>query len=312
MSPLNALFMDRNNPFITIILPVYNGEKTLKETLESLLTQTYSNFEILIGIDGTKDGSKAIAESFNDRRINIFENETNLGLGPNLNKLISLASNDSTFIAMAEQDDIYAKERLQWQIDVFQEHPDVGLVSGIVEFKNENSNVLFPGILIRGEQFPQGKALFEYLYVNQLKVVNTCMMIRKQVHLDEGLSFTDKYPNMNIDWDYVLRFSLISQIHGIPKKLAMMNRGSHRNSVTINKKLQHQTSRRLLLDMKQEFPELVTDKLYSEALKMHRKIELGHRSKHGIIFFSLYYFILYFDFYFLKYLNMRLSKYLNK
>ena len=301
--------MDRNNPFITIILPVYNGEKTLRETLESLLSQSYSNFELLIGIDGTKDNSKAIAESFNDDRIKIFENPENLGLGPNLNKLISLSSGKSEFIAMAEQDDIYVNERLQWQIEVFNTNPDVGLVSGIVEFMNPNRSVLFPGILIDGQQFPRGKELFEYLYVNQLKVVNTCMMFRKSIHEQHELKFTNRYPNMNIDWDYVLRFSLVSNVHGIPKKLASMNRGIAGTSVTRNKKLQHETSRKLLKDFKREFPELVSNSLYKKALKMHRKIELGHRSKLGIIGYSIMYFLLYFDAYFLKYMYFRTKKY---
>ena len=58
-----------NSPLVTILLPVYNGEKTIKATLESLLNQTFTDFELLIGIDGTTDASKALALSFNDSRI---------------------------------------------------------------------------------------------------------------------------------------------------------------------------------------------------------------------------------------------------
>ena len=304
--------METNKPFISIVLPVYNGEKTIRATLQSLLSQSYTNFEILIGIDGTFDNSKAIAESFEDERIRIYENESNLGLGANLNKLFSLVSEKSEFIAMAEQDDLYEQRRLEWQIDEFHNHAEVGLVSGIVEFKNGDNTVLFPGILINGEQFPQGEELFEYLYVNQLKVVNTCMMIRKKIHKYHNLRFTEKYPNMNIDWDYVLRFALVSNVHGLPKKLAVMNRGLHDDSVTRNKKLQHQTSRQFLKDINDEFPDLVNNKLYSKALKMHRKIELGHHSKLGIIFYSKLYFIRYLDPYFLNYMFKRIGKYFRK
>jgi glycosyltransferase involved in cell wall biosynthesis len=298
-------------PFVSIILPVYNGEKTIKATLLSLLNQTYSNFELLIGIDGTHDDSKTIAEACNDTRITIFENPKNLGLGPNVNMLISKVTKDAKYIAMAEQDDIYVKERLQWQVDVLETSPNVGLVSGIAEFINNSGSVLFPGILIKGNQFPQGIDLFKYLYINQLKVVNTCMMLRKEVHQKNNLLFTNKYPNMNVDWDYVLRFSLVSEVFGIPKKLVTMNRGLVNESVTRNKDLQHKTSRRLLIDFKKEFSDLITKNNYKEALKMHRKIELGHHSKLGILFYSLYYFLLYFDAYFLKYPIMRIKKYFN-
>lgn len=303
--------MPDKGPFVTIILPVYNGERTLRDTLDSLLAQTYSHFELLIGIDGSNDGSKAIAESFNDKRIKILENEVNLGLGPNVNKLISFADPQSEFIAMAEQDDVYVSKRLEWQIEVMEKHPKVGLVSGIAEFVSDANSILFPGLLVNGGQFPQGLELFKYLYINQLKVVNTCMMVRKSVHLNHNLSFTDRYPNMNVDWDYVLRFSLVSEVYGIPKKLVTMNRKKENVSVTTNKTLQHQVSRQLLKDFKNEFPNLISKEDYWEALKTHRKIELGHRSKFGIMFFGFYYTLYYLDAYFLKYIVKRYKKYLN-
>lgn len=301
--------MIQEESLVSIILPVYNGEKTLKATMDSLMAQTFQNFEILVGIDGTKDGSKAIAESYNDSRIKIFENPENLGLGNNLNRIITHVHPNAKYLAMAEQDDFYVPERLQWQVDIFEAQDNVGMVSGIVEYKHKNGSVMFPGILVHGKQFPEGEALFKYLYIYQLKVVNTCMMWRKSIHLKHNLSFTDRYPNMNIDWDFIIRFSLLSKIYGIPKVLVTMNRGLNNSSVTRNKKLQHETTRRLLLDLKADFPEIIKEKDYSKALKEHRKIELGHYSKYKIVFYALYYAIIYADSYFLKYLAMRIRKY---
>ena len=116
---------------------------------------------------------------------------------------------------------------------------------------------------------------------------------------------------MNVDWDYVLRFSLVSQVFGIPKKLVSMNRNKVNRSVTANKSLQHQTSRKLLKDFKAEFPELITKKNYNAALKSHCKIELGHHSKLGIVFYGFYYALRYLDFYFLKYIVKRTVNYFN-
>lgn len=302
--------MSNAYPLVTIVLPVYNGERTLATTLKSLINQTYSNFELLIGIDGTTDGSKAIAQSLNDNRIQIIEHVVNLGLGPNVNHLISLASPESVYIAMAEQDDVYVSERLEWQVELMESNKDIGLVSGIAEFVSENNRILFPGILIKRNQFPQGKTLFEYLYINQLKVVNTCMMFRKAIHCKHHLKFTNVYGNHNADWDYVLRFALISEVHGLHKKLVSMNRAKHFNSVTTDKKKQHLMSKQFLKDFKIEFPNLISTSVYRKALKMHRKIELGHRSKFGIIIFSIYYYIIYMDAYFLKYIGKRISKFM--
>ncbi|RED48370.1 glycosyltransferase family 2 protein [Seonamhaeicola aphaedonensis] len=300
--------MLKSNPLVTILLPVYNGENTIKATLESLLAQTYPHFEILVGIDGTYDGSQAIAESFKDARIKIIQHPQNLGLANNLNALIQASAPQSEFLAMAEQDDVYVPERLQWQVTVMQQHPEVGLVSGIAVFKGDSKDVRFPGILCNGNPFPQGEVLFKYLYENQLKVVNTCMMIRKTVHKENQLQFNNTYGNFNVDWDYVLRFALVSQVYGIPKVLVHMNRSTKRQSVTTNKWGQFKASRQLLKDFKKEFPEMVSRKLYSKALKVHRKIELGNRNKFSMVCYGLCYFLLYFDFYYVRYVMNRFKK----
>lgn len=295
-------------PLVTILLPVYNGEKTIKATLESLLNQTFSNFELIIGIDGTNDKSKAIVESFNDPRIKIIEHPQNLGLANNLNTIIKYASPASEFFAMAEQDDVYVLERLQWQIDVMKANNDVGLVSGIVEFVGKKKNLLFPGLLVNNKQFSQGKELFKYLYVNQLKVVNTCMLWRKSVQVDNNLTFKNTYGNFNIDWNFILRFSLISNIYGIPKKLVTMNRGIANNSVTKNKVGQFNASKQLLKDFKIEFKQLITKQDYDEALKMQHKIELGYYPKLKMIYKGISYSIRHRDIYFLKYLYEKLQR----
>lgn len=302
--------MANNSPLISILLPVFNGEKTLRTTLESLLNQSFANFELLIGIDGTKDQSKNIAESFNDKRIKIIEHPKNLGLANNVNALIALADPQTEFYAMAEQDDIYVPQRLEWQLAVMQQQPEVGLVSGIAEFIGDGETVLFPGILVHGKQFPQGEALFKYLYEHQLKVVNTCMLWRKSVHQHHQLRFNKHYGNFNVDWDFVLRFALISQVYGIPKVLVHMNRKKTVGSVTTNNKAaQHKATRQLLKNFKKSHPHLVDVSLYRKALKQHRKIELGHRNKLGILVFGCYYALRYGDGYFLRYIFKRIKKF---
>ncbi|RZN83110.1 MAG: glycosyltransferase family 2 protein [Winogradskyella sp.] len=298
-----------NSPLVTILLPVYNGEKTIKATLESLLSQTYTDFELLLGIDGTTDASKDIALAFDDSRIKIIEHPENLGLANNLNTIIKQASPNSLYFAMAEQDDIYISERLEWQVEVMSKDTDVGLVSGIAEFKSDNKTLQFPGILVNNRQFPQGEELFKYLYVNQLKVVNTCMMWRKSIHVKHDLKFNNTYGNFNIDWDFVLRFSLLSKIHGIHKKLVTMNRLELRDSVTQQKHEQYSASRNLLKDFYTAFPNIVDKKLYKKALNMHRKIEIGNNSKHIIVLKSIAYYLITFDRFYIDYLFKKVKFY---
>lgn len=303
--------LEYSNPEISILLPVYNGEKTLRTTLQSLLDQTFQNFEVLVGIDGTYDDSKEIAESFKDSRIKIFLNSSNLGLAKNVNKLILNANASSKYLAMAEQDDIYVPKRLQWQLDIMNQKPNVGIVSGIAEFVSDHRKVLFPGLLVDKKQFPQGEELIKFLYRYQLKVVNSCMMIRKSVHKNNEMNFKDTYGNYNVDWDYTLRMSLKTEVYGIPKVLVYMNRKSDNQSVTKDKWQQFKASRALLKDYYRTYPKTLSKLDYKMALKEHRKIELGYRNYIGIVLNALYYTLHYRDFYFLKYLGKKIKHYLN-
>ena len=78
-------------PFVTVLLPVYNGEKYLQEAIDSILYQTYSKFELLIINDGSIDKTAEIISSCSDNRINYVENNVNLGLIATLNKGIEIA-----------------------------------------------------------------------------------------------------------------------------------------------------------------------------------------------------------------------------
>ena len=83
---------NRSYPSISVIMPVYNAEKYLREAIDSVLAQTYTNFELLLINDGSKDSSKDIILSYHDPRIRYVENEKNLKLIATLNKGIDLAA----------------------------------------------------------------------------------------------------------------------------------------------------------------------------------------------------------------------------
>src|SRR5688572_2119038 len=105
-------------PKVSVILPVYNGEKYLREAIESILCQTYEDFEFIIINDGSTDKSEEIILSYKDGRIVYSKNEFNKGLIYSLNKSIELASGE--LIARMDADDIAFPDRLQKQVDYFE------------------------------------------------------------------------------------------------------------------------------------------------------------------------------------------------
>ena len=115
---------------VSIIVPMYNAASFLKETLDSILNQTFTDFELLLIDDCSKDNTLEIANSFSDPRIYIVKNEKNLGAGGTRNKGIKLAQ--STYIAFCDADDIMFPNRLEEQYNFMEQHPDIdGMIQAI-------------------------------------------------------------------------------------------------------------------------------------------------------------------------------------
>lgn len=123
--------MNRNNyPLISVVMATYNGEAFLEEQLDSLLSQDHENFELIICDDGSTDSTRDILQRYaaSDNRIAVYLNETNLGANRNFEKGLSLAKGD--FIAFADQDDVWRKDKLSTQLALFTDN-EIVLVHSI-------------------------------------------------------------------------------------------------------------------------------------------------------------------------------------
>lgn len=277
---------------LSVILPVYNGEKTIAKTLNSLISQTFKDFELIVCIDGSNDCSIEIVKSYADKflKLIILNNDINLGLGPTMNRLVANTSGD--LIAIAEQDDFYYEHRFEEQVAIFEKTPNVGMVSGIADFWNgEKITSRFPGILVNGNQYPRGNDMFLLNYKNQVKVANSCMMFRKEIHINNGLYFSKHYPSVGIDWSYVLRFSLLSDIYGISKSLVLLDRRTDRTSITANKKKMFKASRELIRSFYYEYPDIIKIEDYKFAKTTQHLMELGHYKAYLVPFVFIPYFV---------------------
>lgn len=115
-------------PRVTVLLPVHNGEAYLREAIESVLNQTFSDFEFLIINDGSTDRTGVIILSFTDPRIRCLNNPECLGLVKTLNRGLSEARGE--YVARMDADDICMPERLALQVDYLDRHPEVGILGG--------------------------------------------------------------------------------------------------------------------------------------------------------------------------------------
>jgi glycosyltransferase involved in cell wall biosynthesis len=128
-------------PFISVILPVYNGETYLRQSIDSVVAQEGANFELIIWDDQSTDSSSRIIESY-QARIRRFSNSANLGLFKTLNRAINEAQGE--WIRLWSQDDVMKANCLQTESKFINEHPAVGMVYCAVDTIDENGKVTLP------------------------------------------------------------------------------------------------------------------------------------------------------------------------
>ncbi len=131
-------------PKVSVIMGVYNGEKYLSSAVESILNQTFKDFEFIIINDGSTDNTKKILESYSDPRIRLF-NQTNIGLTKTLNR--GLQKSRGEYIARQDADDISNCLRLERQLECLEKNPSLSLVGthvGFIDGNNKRFSVWHP------------------------------------------------------------------------------------------------------------------------------------------------------------------------
>ena len=125
---------------VCLVMPVYNGEKTIKYALASILRQTYDNWICVIVNDGSTDGTRQILDSISDPRFRIFHMEKNVGRGMARDKALELA--EGKYLAYIDADDMMHQDKIKVQVDFLESNPDIRMVScGYVTF-DENFEAL--------------------------------------------------------------------------------------------------------------------------------------------------------------------------
>lgn len=156
-----------NNVVVSILMSVYNGEAYLQEAIDSMLNQTFQNFEFIIVDDASTDSSYDILNGYKDERIKLIHNRENIGLTKCLNKALRYAK--GKYIARMDADDICMPTRLEKQICYMERHEKVALVScSYMEFGESNrknfiqlNELQIKGQLLYGSVLPHPGFMFK-------------------------------------------------------------------------------------------------------------------------------------------------------
>lgn len=166
-------------PKLSIILPAYNAEKYIAETIESVLNQEYTDFELLILDDGSKDKTAEIIKTFDDTRIRYIKNEKNLGLIQTLNKGISLAK--GMYIGRIDADDVwYNTKKISLQMAYFDTHPDTVLVGTSAIAIDQDGNTLFD------MHYPSGEAYIKSHFLSGNPFIHPSVIFLKEAAVRAG------------------------------------------------------------------------------------------------------------------------------
>ncbi len=277
---------------VSVVMSVYNGEDFLAEAIESVLSQTYRDFEFIIADDGSTDSTPQILEKYQalDQRI-IIDSHENIGLANSLNRAIEKAIGE--WIARIDGDDIMLSSRLEEQIKFIEANPKVDVVATWVYHIDENSKIF------KLLDFPKDLATWEdnqrYFKENKgVGIIHPSVMYRKSSFLKTG-----GYRNVNPSQDTDLWFRMQEQglMFAVMHKPLTKYRVSQ-NSIVISQNLRQRYNYQWIvhnmLRRRQGLPEISREEFMRQLLsnpfgknfKIHQEVLSRHFSKKAILALS--------------------------
>lgn len=248
-------------PLVSVIMPVYNAEKYVALAVDSILNQTFQDFEFLIFNDGSSDASRQILESFKDPRIKLFNYPTNRGYVAHLNNGIEMAT--GKYIARMDADDIALPERFQLQVNVLENNPEIGLCGAwISQFE--------------GDDLSNKRVLYKYasdhdeICVKLLRhnsFAHPVVMIRRSVLIEHGLRYDPAFmPSEDARlWSILRKYTRLYNIEKV-----LLHYRKHSNQISTEKKeLRHRNTTRIKIEMIEEITGKLSEKerqIYSDII----------------------------------------------
>lgn len=198
--------MSLENPKITVLMPAYNAGPYIREAIDSVLQQTYTDFELLVINDGSKDDTADILASYNDVRMKVIH-QANMGLVKTLNKGLSVAAGE--YIARFDADDVCYPERLKEQVEFLDKHPDYVLIGSEADYMDEAGNFIFTYEFKYYEDEEIRAAGFRLC-----PVIHSAVSFRKQAVVDAGgyderaITFED-----HLLWRNLAKYGKMKNVH---------------------------------------------------------------------------------------------------
>jgi glycosyltransferase involved in cell wall biosynthesis len=134
--------MEKQIPKVIVIIPSYNRERYIRATIDSALSQTYKNIEIVVVDDGSTDRSRDILTGYGDR-IRLLEHEGHANRGQSAAINLAMRNTRGEYVAILDSDDVWTIDKIEKQVDFLERHPEIGIVYGNGYAIDENGKILY-------------------------------------------------------------------------------------------------------------------------------------------------------------------------
>lgn len=197
-------YSSTGTPTLSVIMGVYNEEKYIQEAIDSILGQTFGDFEFIIVDDNSQDESANLIESYDDSRIQFIKNKTNRGLTTSLNRALDHAT--GTYVARQDADDISEPKRFEKQISLLEQNTDVSLVGTGTYLINSDGEIVDKRLGYCNPTFDD--------FLDKSYLVHGSIIARRTVL--EELGGYDEFFRYGQDYDLWLRLSKQYNVVNIP------------------------------------------------------------------------------------------------
>lgn len=191
-------------PLCTVIMPVYNSEKYLHAAINSILSQSYDNFEFIIIDDGSKDESSKIINSYFDKRIKLIKHQSNLGIVTSLNEGLAIAK--GKYIFRMDSDDVALPQRLSAQVKFMELNPEVGVCGTWIEVFGASNYIWRP---------PTSHDEIKVLLFVESAMAHPSVCIRKEILKKQNLLYDSKYQYVE-DYKLWIELSKVTRLANLP------------------------------------------------------------------------------------------------
>ena len=210
-------------PVISIVIPAYNAERTILETIASVQKQTFADFELIVINDGSTDRTLDLLKTIEDDRLKVFS-YSNGGSSTARNRGICKSTGE--FIAFLDADDLWADDKLEMQLAALKEHPSAGLAYSWTYVMSEDGELLYPV-----EPTLNGAVYADLLLYNFLSNGSNPLIRRQTIE-----SIGEFCPDLESaeDWNYWLRIAAKWDIISVPKHHVFYRRSANSKSTKID------------------------------------------------------------------------------